>query len=73
MGGVGYTKEYPVEKYFRDAKIGTRSLLFSVFACPWGGPAVVGQAAVSPLQLPCADALCGWALPHLALKMDLYF
>uniref|UniRef100_A0A452FYY0 Short/branched chain specific acyl-CoA dehydrogenase, mitochondrial n=2 Tax=Capra hircus TaxID=9925 RepID=A0A452FYY0_CAPHI len=23
MGGVGYTKSYPVEKYFRDAKIGT--------------------------------------------------
>ncbi|XP_022424229.1 short/branched chain specific acyl-CoA dehydrogenase, mitochondrial isoform X2 [Delphinapterus leucas] len=23
MGGVGYTKNYPVEKYFRDAKIGT--------------------------------------------------
>ncbi|KAL4668458.1 hypothetical protein H8957_011297 [Semnopithecus entellus] len=23
MGGVGYTKDYPVEKYFRDAKIGT--------------------------------------------------
>ncbi|XP_058400177.1 short/branched chain specific acyl-CoA dehydrogenase, mitochondrial isoform X1 [Diceros bicornis minor] len=23
MGGVGYTKDYPVEKYFRDAKIGS--------------------------------------------------
>ncbi|XP_023415570.1 short/branched chain specific acyl-CoA dehydrogenase, mitochondrial isoform X2 [Loxodonta africana] len=23
MGGVGYTKDYPVEKFFRDAKIGT--------------------------------------------------
>ncbi|XP_066094514.1 short/branched chain specific acyl-CoA dehydrogenase, mitochondrial isoform X2 [Saccopteryx bilineata] len=23
MGGVGYTRNYPVEKYFRDAKIGT--------------------------------------------------
>lgn len=23
MGGVGYIKDYPVEKYFRDAKIGT--------------------------------------------------
>ncbi|KAM6183331.1 short/branched chain specific acyl-CoA dehydrogenase, mitochondrial [Erethizon dorsatum] len=23
MGGVGYSKDYPVEKYFRDAKIGT--------------------------------------------------
>uniref|UniRef100_A0A8C3X4A7 Short/branched chain specific acyl-CoA dehydrogenase, mitochondrial n=1 Tax=Catagonus wagneri TaxID=51154 RepID=A0A8C3X4A7_9CETA len=23
MGGVGYTKSYPMEKYFRDAKIGT--------------------------------------------------
>ncbi|XP_035125268.1 short/branched chain specific acyl-CoA dehydrogenase, mitochondrial isoform X1 [Callithrix jacchus] len=23
MGAVGYTKDYPVEKYFRDAKIGT--------------------------------------------------
>lgn len=22
MGGVGYTKDYPVEKYFRDAKVG---------------------------------------------------
>lgn len=24
MGGVGYTKNYPVGKYFRDVKIGTR-------------------------------------------------
>ncbi|XP_037352826.2 short/branched chain specific acyl-CoA dehydrogenase, mitochondrial [Talpa occidentalis] len=23
MGGIGYSKDYPVEKYFRDAKIGT--------------------------------------------------
>ncbi|KAM8924354.1 short/branched chain specific acyl-CoA dehydrogenase, mitochondrial [Pelodytes ibericus] len=23
MGGVGFTKDYPIEKYFRDAKIGT--------------------------------------------------
>ena len=23
FGGYGYTKEYPVEKYYRDAKIGT--------------------------------------------------
>nr|KAF6321966.1 acyl-CoA dehydrogenase short/branched chain [Pipistrellus kuhlii] len=23
MGGVGYTRSFPVEKYFRDAKIGT--------------------------------------------------
>ncbi|KAM5323386.1 short/branched chain specific acyl-CoA dehydrogenase, mitochondrial isoform 2-T3 [Glossophaga mutica] len=23
MGGVGYSRDYPVEKYFRDAKIGT--------------------------------------------------
>ena len=22
MGGVGFTKDYPVEKYFRDQKIG---------------------------------------------------
>ena len=22
LGGVGYTKDYPVEKFFRDAKIG---------------------------------------------------
>jgi butyryl-CoA dehydrogenase/short/branched chain acyl-CoA dehydrogenase len=22
LGGVGFTKEFPVEKYFRDAKIG---------------------------------------------------
>jgi alkylation response protein AidB-like acyl-CoA dehydrogenase len=23
FGGYGYTKEYPVEKFYRDAKIGT--------------------------------------------------
>ena len=23
FGGYGYTKDYPVEKYYRDAKIGT--------------------------------------------------
>jgi len=22
MGGVGFTKEYPIEKYYRDCKIG---------------------------------------------------
>uniref|UniRef100_A0A8C2URF5 Short/branched chain specific acyl-CoA dehydrogenase, mitochondrial n=1 Tax=Chinchilla lanigera TaxID=34839 RepID=A0A8C2URF5_CHILA len=27
MGGVGYIKDYPVEKYFRDAKIGNVCLL----------------------------------------------
>ena len=25
MGGVGFTKAYPVEKYYRDAKIGRSS------------------------------------------------
>lgn len=23
MGGVGYTKDYPIEKYYRDCKVGT--------------------------------------------------
>uniref|UniRef100_A0A4W5K4Y1 Short/branched chain specific acyl-CoA dehydrogenase, mitochondrial n=1 Tax=Hucho hucho TaxID=62062 RepID=A0A4W5K4Y1_9TELE len=23
MGGVGFTKDYPIEKYYRDCKIGT--------------------------------------------------
>jgi len=23
LGGYGFTKEYPVEKFYRDAKIGT--------------------------------------------------
>jgi len=23
MGGVGFTKDYPIEKFFRDCKIGT--------------------------------------------------
>ena len=23
LGGYGYTKDYPVEKFYRDAKIGT--------------------------------------------------
>ena len=23
MGGVGFTKDYPIEKFYRDAKIGT--------------------------------------------------
>ena len=23
MGGVGFTKDYPVERYYRDCKIGT--------------------------------------------------
>jgi alkylation response protein AidB-like acyl-CoA dehydrogenase len=23
LGGYGYSREYPVEKYYRDAKIGT--------------------------------------------------
>lgn len=22
MGGVGFTKDYPIEKYFRDSKVG---------------------------------------------------
>ena len=23
MGGVGYTRDYPIEKYYRDCKVGT--------------------------------------------------
>lgn len=23
MGGVGFTKDYPIEKFYRDCKIGT--------------------------------------------------
>jgi len=23
MGGVGFTKDYPIEKYYRDCKVGT--------------------------------------------------
>ncbi|CAJ0607682.1 unnamed protein product [Cylicocyclus nassatus] len=23
LGGIGFTKEYPLEKFYRDAKIGT--------------------------------------------------
>ena len=31
LGGVGFTKEFPAEKFYRDAKIGTFSQMFSVF------------------------------------------
>lgn len=31
MGGVGFTRDVPVEKYYRDAKIGASEL------CRWGG------------------------------------
>eukprot|EP00061_Rhincodon_typus_P018642 g47884.t1 len=27
MGGVGFTKDYPIEKYYRDCKIGTYPVL----------------------------------------------
>lgn len=30
MGGVGFTKDYPVEKYYRDCKIG-KYLIFYIF------------------------------------------
>lgn len=26
MGGVGFTKDYPIEKYYRDCKIGEQDL-----------------------------------------------
>ncbi len=26
MGGVGFTKDYPIEKYYRDCKIGEHGL-----------------------------------------------
>lgn len=26
MGGVGFTKDYPIEKYYRDCKIGKYDL-----------------------------------------------
>jgi hypothetical protein len=32
MGGVGFTKAYPVEKYYRDAKIGKLPFLAIVTA-----------------------------------------
>ena len=35
MGGVGFTKAYPVEKYYRDAKIGWFGYL-EVFSCANG-------------------------------------
>ena len=28
MGGVGFTKDYPVEKFYRDVKIGKSYLIF---------------------------------------------
>jgi len=28
MGGVGFTKDYPVEKFYRDCKIGTHKFIF---------------------------------------------
>lgn len=30
MGGVGFTKAYPVEKYYRDAKIGWFGYLYLI-------------------------------------------
>eukprot|EP00073_Rattus_norvegicus_P034072 XP_008758089.1 PREDICTED: short/branched chain specific acyl-CoA dehydrogenase, mitochondrial isoform X3 [Rattus norvegicus] len=34
MGGVGYTKDYPVEKFFRDAKIGEQTFYVLLFYLP---------------------------------------
>uniref|UniRef100_A0A8C5C6P4 Short/branched chain specific acyl-CoA dehydrogenase, mitochondrial n=1 Tax=Gadus morhua TaxID=8049 RepID=A0A8C5C6P4_GADMO len=33
MGGVGFTKDYPIEKYYRDCKIAFRGLLFVAAYC----------------------------------------
>lgn len=32
MGGVGFTKDFPVEKYYRDCKIGKLYKIFKNFA-----------------------------------------
>ncbi len=33
MGGVGYTSDYPIEKYYRDCKVGKnyKNILFYLF------------------------------------------
>jgi alkylation response protein AidB-like acyl-CoA dehydrogenase len=40
-GGYGYTKDYPVERYFRDAKV-----------CQiWGGTPIVQKSKIANLLL----------------------
>src|SRR5437667_245795 len=48
FGGYGYTKEYPVEEFYRDAKIGT---MYERRARPWSHAAVgrwAGELQVGP-------------------------
>lgn len=30
MGGVGFTKDYPIEKYYRDCKIGEHDMIYCI-------------------------------------------
>ena len=34
--GVGFTKEYPLEKYYRDSKIGEHNSIIIVALCTTG-------------------------------------
>lgn len=35
MGGVGFTKDYPIEKYYRDCKIGELLLTVIFLNATW--------------------------------------
>ena len=45
MGGVGYTRDYPIEKYYRDCKVGMLSF-FTYFKFLFGESE--GKSAVVP-------------------------
>lgn len=43
MGGVGFTKDYPIEKYYRDCKIGEFAFHFSELCYSEHGVACTGS------------------------------
>lgn len=59
MGGVGFTKDYPIEKYYRDCKIGEHDWTTGVLRAVWE------IVAVERTQLTRAEGRSGVAVSRL--------
>lgn len=64
MGGVGFTKDYPIEKYYRDCKIGEHSFIMTsrrhVGYVAAGETALTDTTAGSPGVAVCDWTRVGW-------------
>ena len=72
MGGVGFIKDYPVEKFFRDAKIGECTVILlwtkSCLLHLWKGPGELGQSWICTWMVWCISSLQPtWLVIYIAV------